>query len=239
MKVRNLGAIIADSLRYDFLKNAFSETGKREFLLDLGCGVKPFYSLYSEFAEHSVGIDVAASPHGTQTADIVYDGKTIPFAENTFDIVFCTEVMEHVPEPLAFLEEIYRVLKPGGKVIMTTPFLVPLHEEPYDFFRYTKHGIKHLFTKTGFDEIRIQPFGEYFGVIIAFSVQIHLKAWRIITNKTKLTFLYSVYNPFIFLFIALPQWIYLAYYRMPVLKRLKRYLSSACRGYGYTAIKRV
>ena len=237
MKVRNIGAIIADGLRLEYIENAFSSIGKHDYLLDLGCGVKPFLPLYSKYCSRSVGIDVAASPHGTHTADIIYDGKVIPFGDQTFDVVFCTEVMEHVPEPAAFLSEIFRVLKPGGKIIMTTPFLVPLHEEPYDFYRYTKHGIKHLFEKTGFHQTQITPFGEYIGVIIAFSIQLHLKIWRVLSNKTGMKFLYSVYNPIIFLFIALPQWLYLFYYRLPVLKGLKRYLSSACRGYGYTASK--
>jgi SAM-dependent methyltransferase len=227
MAVRNLGAIIADTLRKEFITNTFKEQAGAGYLLDLGCGIKPFYSTYSQYTISSIGIDVAASPHGTQTADIVYDGKVIPFGDNTFDTIFCTEVMEHVPEPINFLSEIFRVLKPGGKLIMTTPFLVPLHEEPFDFYRYTRYGIQHLLGSAGFQNIRITPFGDYFGVILAFSIQIHLKAWRIFTNKTGLRFLYSVYNPIIFFFIAVPQWTYLVYFKAPVLKKLKKYLSSA------------
>src|SRR5436190_14960421 len=133
MKIRNLGAIIQDSLREEFVTAEFARLGKRKQLLDLGCGKKPFHHIYTNYCETSVGIDVAQTIHGTAMVDVVYDGKKIPFPDGEFDYVFSTEVMEHVPEPKDFLNEIYRVLKPGGVLIMTVPFMVPLHEEPYDF----------------------------------------------------------------------------------------------------------
>jgi len=238
MKIRNVGAIIVDEIRYDFLIRAFKEAGRKKSLLDLGCGVKPFSSLYNKYTEKSVGIDVAQSPHGTSHADKIYDGKTIPFEDASFDIVFCTEVMEHVPEPTNFLNEINRVLQPGGMLIMTTPFMVPLHEEPYDFYRYTKYGIRHLLEKSSFEKINIEPFGDYFGVVIAISIQIMVKFWRILANKTGMKFLYTPWNLFIFLFVVIPQWMYLLYYRAPILGRVKKYLSATTRGYGYTAIKK-
>jgi SAM-dependent methyltransferase len=118
--------------------------------------------------------------------------------------------MEHVPEPSQFLGEIYRVLKPGGVVIMTTPFLVPLHEEPHDYYRYTRHAIQYLLTKSGFKNIEIEPFGEYFAVSIAFGVQIQLKFWNGVSKKLGIKGIYSEWNPFVFLFVVLPQYMYLA-----------------------------
>ena len=237
MAIRNLGAIINDTLRLRFVKEAFAKTGKRPRLLDLGCGVKPFLPVYSLYASESVGIDVAHSPHDVRVADILYDGEHIPFPDQEFDIVFCTEVMEHVPEPALFLKEIYRVLKPGGVVIMTTPFLVPLHEEPHDYYRYTKHGIHYLLNKTGFRSIEIEPFGEYFAVSIAFCVQIQLKFWNGVSKLLGLRIIYSEWNPFVFLFVVLPQWLYLALFRQKFMDGVRRRLSYTPRGYGYLAVK--
>src|SRR6185436_4985835 len=149
-KIRNLGAVIQDSLREEFIRNAFRQFGKTNRLLDLGCGNKPFYDLYSDYCESSVGIDVPESIHGLSKADLVYDGKKIPFPDGEFDYVLCTEVMEHTKEPSDFLSEIYRVLKNGGVLIMTTPFMVPLHEAPNDFFRFTNFALGYLADKTGF-----------------------------------------------------------------------------------------
>jgi len=237
MAIRNLGAIINDNLRLRFVKEAFTKAGKRQRLLDLGCGVKPFLPVYSRYSEQSVGMDVETSPHDVKVADVIYDGKHIPFGDQEFDIVFCTEVMEHVPEPSEFLAEIYRVLKPGGVVIMTTPFLVPLHEEPHDYYRYTKHGIHHLLGKTGFRNIEIEPFGEYFAVVIAFGVQIQLKFWNGVSKLLGIKGFYSAWNPFIFLFVVLPQYLYLGLFRQKFMSGIRKKLSYTPRGYGYLAVK--
>jgi len=166
MRIRNLGALIQDRLREEFISDSFKKFGRRSKLLDLGCGIKPFQTLYAGFSETSVGIDVEHSPHGTSMADRIYDGKKIPFDDNTFDYVLCTEVLEHVPDPKEFLMEIRRVMKPGAVLIMTIPFMVPLHEEPYDFYRYTKYGLKHMLDGAGFASHDITPFSEYYGVLL-------------------------------------------------------------------------
>ena len=237
MAIRNLGAIINDALRQQFVRESFEATGHRESLLDLGCGTKPFLALYSAFVTRSVGIDVDHSPHDVRVADALYDGRTIPYPDHHFDIVFCTEVLEHVPEPAELLGEVHRVLKPGGVIIMTTPFLVPLHEEPYDYYRYTRHGIIHLLSKAGFVRAEVRPLGEYFAVVIAFGVQLQLKIWNVIAKALRLPVIYSVWNPFIFLFVALPQWIYLAIFRRKWMQPLVRHFSYTPRGYGFKASK--
>ena len=237
MAIRNLGAIINDRLRLRFVEAAFAHAGRRERLLDLGCGVKPFLPVYGRYAASSVGIDVEHSPHGTQVADKIYDGKNIPYPDGEFDYVFCTEVMEHVPEPAAFLREIHRVMKPGGVLIMTTPFLVPLHEEPHDYYRYTIHGIRHLLSGAGFSNTQVEPFGEYFAVVIAFGVQLQLKFWNVISKALHLKIIYSAWNPFIFLFVVLPQWAYLVLFNRKFMRPVRRAFGYTPRGYGYTATR--
>ncbi len=237
MKIRNLGAIIQDSLRKDFVEESFAAFGKRKRLLDLGCGIKPFLPVYGKYSESSVGIDVAQTPHGTSMVDVIYDGKKIPFPDGEFDYVFCTEVMEHVPEPKDFLNEIHRVLKPGGVLIMTIPFMVPLHEDPYDFYRYTKYGLKHLLEQSGYSSHAIKPFGEYFGVMISLAVAIHLKFWNVIAKKLHVPAICSIWNPLVLLCVWLPQKMILFLYRRRFLKKIFSKLSYTPKGYGLTAIK--
>jgi SAM-dependent methyltransferase len=237
MKIRNLGAIIQDSLRKEFVTQTFSRFGKRKRLLDLGCGDKPFLYIYKDYVETSVGIDVAQTIHGTEKVDIIYDGKKIPFPDGEFDYVFSTEVMEHVPEPKDFLKEAYRVLKPGGVLIMTVPFMLPLHEEPYDFYRYTKYGLKYLLDTAGFSSHTIRVFSEYFGVIISFSIALHLKFWNWSSKKLHIPVIYSIWNPFIFLCVWLPQRSILFLYKRKSLEKIFQRLSYTPKGYGITAVK--
>lgn len=70
--------------------------------------------------------------------DIQADGAQIPFPSAHFDYVICSELLEHVPHPPSVLEEIYRVLKPGGTCLITVPFLFHIHADPYDYGRYTE-----------------------------------------------------------------------------------------------------
>jgi len=237
MAIRNLGAIINDTLRLRFVKRMLAETGRRDQLLDLGCGEKPFLPVYEPYAASVIGIDVASSPHNVQGADLLYDGRHIPFEDGRFDIVFCTEVLEHVPEPSEFLDEIRRVLRPGGVLIMTTPFLVPLHEEPHDYYRYTQHGIRHLLMKSGFSGITVEPFGEYFAVVTAFCVQLQLKIWNAIAKLLRMRFLYSAWNPFVLLFVVIPQWLYLFVFSQRFMQPVVRRLAYTPRGYGFRAVR--
>lgn len=118
-------------------------------ILDVGCGTKPYESFfnYSDYIglEYDTGIDSEK-----KTADYYYDGKTFPFDSESFDSVICNQVLEHVFEPKEFLSEINRILKPGGKFLITVPFVWDEHEQPYDFARYSSFGIVYLLEKNGF-----------------------------------------------------------------------------------------
>jgi ubiquinone/menaquinone biosynthesis C-methylase UbiE len=100
--------------------------------------------------------------HKNDDIDTFYDGKNIPFKNNYFDSVLSTEVFEHVFNLDEVLAELYRVLKPGGYLVATMPFVWPEHEIPYDNSRYSTYGLKHLIkTKTKFGIIKIERSGNY------------------------------------------------------------------------------
>lgn len=122
-------------------------------ILDVGCGTKPYESFfnYSDYIglEFDTGIDSEK-----KTADFYYDGKIFPFDSESFDSVICNQVLEHVFEPKEFLSEINRILKPGGKFLITVPFAWDEHEQPYDFARYSSFGLVYLLEKNGFKILR-------------------------------------------------------------------------------------
>jgi SAM-dependent methyltransferase len=91
--------------------------------------------------------------------DLLGDACQIPVRSQTIDVVFSTQVIEHVAKPDQLLKECYRVLKPGGSLVLSGPMYWPLHEEPHDFFRFTKHGFAHLLADSGFKRWIIEEDG--------------------------------------------------------------------------------
>lgn len=131
------------------------------YLLDVGCGRKPYESLFN--VTSYIGLDVAGGGHDddAKSADIYYDGKVFPFRDSFFDYVISNQVLEHVFEPGKFMEEIYRILKPDGLLLITVPFVWDEHEIPYDYGRYTSFGLNYLISKNGFDIIEQHKSGGY------------------------------------------------------------------------------
>lgn len=134
-------------------------------LLDAGAGEGRYKTLLTEHAKlEYVGIDFALGEKAWDYGDLDVVGNVLrlPFAEASFDVVVCTQVLEHVPEPKLLLTEIQHVLKPGGRLLLTAPLSYGLHQEPYDFFRYTEHGLRYLAKEAGFRETDLEQHGGYF-----------------------------------------------------------------------------
>jgi SAM-dependent methyltransferase len=133
-------------------------TGK---LLDFGCGRKPYENLFS--VSKYIGIDMESTghEHSLSKIDVYYDGKTIPFEDESFDSVFCSEVFEHIFNLEEVIPEIKRVMKKEGLILLTVPFCWNEHEVPYDFGRYTSFGIKHLLEKHGFTVTSLHKSGNF------------------------------------------------------------------------------
>lgn len=124
-------------------------------LLDVGCGTAP-YTSYFPHIRSKRNCDYHAA---RGTVDFVSSAVALPVRAESFDSVLCTEVLEHVPDPHATWSEFHRVLRPGGKVLLSTPMYWPSHEQPYDFFRYPEHGLRFCAERNGFKIIDLIPRG--------------------------------------------------------------------------------
>ncbi len=124
----------------------------RGCLLDLGCGGKPYRSMFQN-VERYIGLDVQRSAN----VDVVGNGMRLPFRNGTFNTILCNEVLEHVPEPGDLMAEVTRALAPGGCLLLTTPQTWGLHHAPHDFYRYTCFGLKYLAEKHGLQVVEIAP----------------------------------------------------------------------------------
>jgi SAM-dependent methyltransferase len=120
-------------------------------VLDIGCGQKPYKDIFSKATSY-VGLEIKKGPDAAlnKRADIFYDSVTFPFKNDCFDSAVTFETLEHIFNPDEFLSEIHRVLKNGGTLLMTCPFIWDEHEQPGDYARYTFFGLKYLLNKHGF-----------------------------------------------------------------------------------------
>lgn len=122
---------------------------------DLGCGERPFESYILQYADSYVGVDWGSSQHESK-ADITADlNESVPVDDQVADTVISISVLEHLHSPLAMLKEAHRILRPGGTLLLQVPFMWHIHEEPHDYYRYTRHGLEHVLGQAGFREIGI------------------------------------------------------------------------------------
>ncbi|HWI91014.1 MAG TPA: class I SAM-dependent methyltransferase [Flavisolibacter sp.] len=134
-------------------------------LLDFGCGSKPYKNLLE--VDEYIGVDFVneGHPHDNEQIDVYYDGKTIPFPDNSFDSILSSEVFEHVFNLPEILKELERVLKPGGKILITCPFVWKEHELPHDYARYTLFALEDMLQKNNFTIRVINKSGNFIQVI--------------------------------------------------------------------------
>lgn len=130
------------------------EGGEKASILDVGCGEQPYRSLLD--GSRFVGVNIEATD---ARPDVVADGLKMPFREATFPAAVCTQVIEHVVDPALLLSEIARCLRPGGMLLLSGPMYWPLHEEPHDYWRFTKHGLKLLLRNNGFELLDMRDDG--------------------------------------------------------------------------------
>ena len=98
--------------------------------------------------------------------DVQTDAAMLPFKNETFDAVICAEMLEHVADPVSVIRETYRVLRERGVLLMTVPFLFPIHADPYDYCRYTDHYWRENLQKAGFVDLAVESQGYFWSVAV-------------------------------------------------------------------------
>ena len=142
-------------------------------LVDIGCGTKPYEKLITPYITEHIGVDHEDTMHDKSKVDLWGTAYSIPAEDEYFDSALCTAVLEHLEEPEDALRECFRVLKPGGYAIYSIPFIWHIHEEPRDFYRYSKYGIKYLFEKVGFEMTEIKALSGFwvtFGQLFVYNL---------------------------------------------------------------------
>ena len=151
----------------------------RGTLLDIGCGRMPYKERLLKGAEKYIGLDqpnTAKFYKGKEKPDIFADATAIPLKSNSCNTVIALQVLEHLPEPLKALQEAYRVMSPRGMLILSTIQSYPTHDEPYDYYRYTRFGLEYLVKQARFKVKNTISEGNIFILIEqSFNVYLMLK----------------------------------------------------------------
>ncbi len=127
---------------------------ERVRILDVGCGVKPYFPYFERVASEYVGVDVVENP----AAELLGSVEALPVDSASFDVVLCTQVLEHCDDPAQAVRELRRVTKPGGRVLASTHGVQVYHPSPVDYWRWTHEGLRRLFeTSTDWSTVSVEP----------------------------------------------------------------------------------
>lgn len=138
---------------YKFLEKQFEKFEPKSDVLTVGAGGK-ISELLFDFSKKNDFTITTFDISDHREPDILGDFCTYDFGETKFDFVVLAEVLQFFTNPKDGIKNAFSVLKPGGKVIITTPFIFPIHDRPYDLYRFTKHGLEYLLSE--FDNVEIQ-----------------------------------------------------------------------------------
>jgi SAM-dependent methyltransferase len=153
-------------------------------VLDVGCGDRP----YAQIFPGAVGFDVPGNEH----ADLHGSLESIPVEDESFDVVLCLQVLEHVPDPAAAVRELHRVVRPGGRVLLSTHGVYPFHPNPDDLWRWTHQGLERVFLASGeWASVTVRPgagTAATIGMLVAHGVDLLCKRAHVRALATPLLF---------------------------------------------------
>lgn len=125
-------------------------------LLDLGCGKAPLYGCYAPLVDEVICVDWADSGCVDMVCDL---SLPLPLADARFDTIVFSDVLEHLPDPMAIWREMARVLSPGGRIVLNVPFYYSVHAHPHDYYRYTRFALERFAAVNGLQTIHLLPVG--------------------------------------------------------------------------------
>ena len=210
------------------------------FVLDVGAGSCPYESLFEHcnYVSQDFGrLDPIQlqDRSGYGKIAIVSDINQLPIVSESFDIVLCTEVIEHIPEPIIAVHEMGRVLKLGGTLLLSAPLQSGLHQEPYHFYGgYTPYWYKKFLSQAGFAEIEIKPVGGLFGSYS--TMGLYVTNYLSPMHTTELSLFFRMISAILWL-VTLPWFMFIAPFLFYVLDR-RLPVDGFTSGYHVKAIKR-
>jgi SAM-dependent methyltransferase len=162
-------------------------------ILDVGCGKKPYMSLFNYISYIGMDIENEGHDHVGEDIDVFYNGKTFPFEDGHFDSIIANQVFEHVFNPGQFIAECNRVLKCGVMFLITVPFVWDEHEIPNDFGRYSSFGIAAILKEYNFEIVQqlktLNDFRAPLVMIILYMYKIKTTNLRVLDSLTTLIFI--------------------------------------------------
>ncbi len=170
---------------HTLLRRRIAETaatlGPGSMVLDAGAGECPHAALFPNTRYYTLDRGIGDVRWDYSRIGVVGDAHALPFASGTFDAVVNIQVLEHLQEPGVAIQEFARVLKPGGRLILSTVMDWEIHQHPNDFFRFTRYGLAYLFERAGLRVVRIEALGGFFWLLAARIMNLlsfFQKGWR-------------------------------------------------------------
>jgi len=164
--VSSIGRALSGKLTRITLDRFIAAHATDRLTLDIGAQNGP----YAAHFPRRVGLDIQKG----QGVRIIGDAQALGIRDAVFPVVLCTEVLEHLPEPQRAIDEMFRVLEPGGTLLLTTRFLFPIHDAPHDYFRYTKYGLRHLLRR--FEIMELQEETDSVGTLAVLLQRLGMQA---------------------------------------------------------------
>jgi SAM-dependent methyltransferase len=191
--------------RDDWITREAQQVPEGSRVLDVGAGTAPYRPLFAHCTyktSDACQLDIKHNRLDRPYAPIDYvcDINCIPVADESFDLVICTEVLEHVPEPIEAIREFGRIVKPGGTILLSAPLSGYVHQEPYHFYGgFSPYFYERFLTESGFTDIQVMQNGGFFRHYGAQSVKFanSLKPSALTKNSVGQVLLYPLWLPIV------------------------------------------
>jgi SAM-dependent methyltransferase len=159
---------MARVLKFQMLLAYLNEIPRGDKVLDYGSGDRPYEELFlTKFGEYLAADYAAANLKHARRPELYIENNHVPLSNASVDCVVLTEVLEHIYDPKSALAEIHRLLKPGGHILGSVPFVIGEHESPFDYHRYTSFCLRKMFEDSGFEVLHLDYVGEAIGVLVS------------------------------------------------------------------------